>query len=185
MTATGTHHPLPHYFITHRLITSSPTASLLHHPSPEGSVKLELKLHSNRCSCRLPISRGWSYLLQSFNLLVKVPGLPEDSSSLKIRMLPGLLICECCALNVCSCHYWQHCEQCIAPIFRFLRGRFWGFFALQGVAPAIDILTDWFISVRQVLRSLVILHRLVNPPRQMLPQSVQGLRYGPQNWKSY
>jgi len=31
-------------------------------------------------------------LLQSFNLAVKVPGLPEDTTSLKIRMLPGLLL---------------------------------------------------------------------------------------------
>ena len=45
------------------------------------------------------------YLLQSFNLLVKVPGLPEDSTSLKIRMLPGIWIYECRALKICSCEF--------------------------------------------------------------------------------
>ena len=47
-------------------------------------------------SNKLPTTayHGWPCLLQSFNLVVKVPGIPEDSSSLKIRMLPGLLMCE-------------------------------------------------------------------------------------------
>ena len=42
----------------------------------------------------------WWWLLQSFNLLVKVPGLPEDSNSLKIRMLPGLKDLSCITWNL-------------------------------------------------------------------------------------